>query len=204
MAKKEPLYGQISVSERAELTDFKLDPALNLGWGAGVRPQSWDQIGPWGLGWGGWVGEACWVSFFLKSRRRRRAINVPWAAYSLNLLFVGKERRKITLQIWICTIHLVSVIYFSSFHQRYPVSAVRHSRRSISSALTSWSCDGQSLTSSHWEDRWYEPTHGLHVKQLSVSLSLLAFFSFTDRKRSANVSNNWLPCSNSSVKWLLD
>ncbi len=74
VAKKWPLYGQISVSERAELTDFKLDPALNLGRGAGVRPQSWDQIGPWGLGRGGWVGETCWVSFFLKSRRRRRAM----------------------------------------------------------------------------------------------------------------------------------
>lgn len=60
MAKKEPLYGQISVSERAELTDFKLDPALNLGWGAGVRPQSRDQIGPWGrmrgVIWGGLLG----------------------------------------------------------------------------------------------------------------------------------------------------
>lgn len=205
MAKKEPLYGQISVSKRAELTDFKLDSALNLGRGAGVHPQSWDQIGPWGLGWGGWVGETCWASFFLKSRHRQRAIRYlmsrePLTRSTFSLWGRKVEKSHFRFESVPCTLFLSCTSPFTSVFLSVP-SGIHWGQ-----FLTSWSCDGQPLTSSLQEGRWFEPAHGLHVKQLSVllSLSLLAFFSFPDRKRCANVSNNWLPRSNSSVKGLLD
>lgn len=97
MAEKEPLYGKISVSERAELTDFKL--ARLLIW-AGVQvrvPKAEIRLGP-GDGWGeeGQLGRPAGLHSFSDpgADGQQRAINVSRVVYSADFLFAEKEIKK--------------------------------------------------------------------------------------------------------------